>query len=30
MQIDGEPWEQHPAQISIDFHKQVPIIQLSQ
>ena len=23
MQIDGEPWEQHPAEISLQHHTQV-------
>ena len=28
MQIDGEPWEQHPADISLTHHKQVDVLQL--
>merc|ERR1719411_964769 len=24
MQTDGEPWEQHPATITVDHHRQVP------
>lgn len=26
MQIDGEPWEQHPAEISLKHHSQVPVL----
>jgi len=29
MQIDGEPWEQHPAQISLSHHSQVEMLQLA-
>ena len=29
MQIDGEPWEQHPADICISHHKQVDVLQMS-
>ena len=25
MQIDGEPWEQHPAEISLTHHAQVQL-----
>ena len=28
MQIDGEPWEQHPAEIDINFHNKVPALQI--
>lgn len=28
MQIDGEPWEQHPAEISIQFHAKVPVLKI--
>jgi diacylglycerol kinase (ATP) len=28
MQIDGEPWEQHPAEIDINFHNKIPVLQL--
>ena len=28
MQIDGEPWEQHPADITLTHHKQVEVLQL--
>jgi len=28
MQIDGEPWEQHPADISLRHHGQVPMLSL--
>ena len=28
MQIDGEPWEQHPADLSLTHHKQVDVLQL--
>jgi len=30
MQNDGEPWEQHPAEINIDHHKQIPIFQIDE
>jgi hypothetical protein len=30
MQIDGEPWEQHPAEISIDYHKTIPVLKLNE
>merc|ERR1712025_235274 len=29
MQIDGEPWEQHPADICLSHHKQVDILQMT-
>lgn len=29
MQVDGEPWEQHPAEIIINHHKQIPIFSFS-
>merc|ERR1719300_2225577 len=29
MQIDGEPWEQHPADISLTHHKQVDVLHFS-
>jgi len=28
MQTDGEPWEQHPATITVDHHRQVPVLSL--
>jgi len=28
MQIDGEPWEQHPSEISLQHHTQVPMVQM--
>ena len=28
LQIDGEPWEQHPAEIDINFHNKIPVLQL--
>ena len=28
MQIDGEPWEQHPAEIDINYHNKVPALQI--
>jgi len=29
MQIDGEPWEQHPAEISLQHHAQVPMLDMT-
>ena len=26
MQVDGEPWEQHPAEITITRHNQVTML----
>ena len=28
MQIDGEPWEQHPAEIDIQFHAKIPVLKI--
>lgn len=28
MQIDGEPWEQHPAEINICHHAKVPVLEI--
>ena len=30
MQIDGEPWEQHPAEIQINHHKSIPVLKIDQ
>jgi len=26
MQVDGEPWEQHPGEIFIDFHNRITML----
>jgi len=29
LQIDGEPWEQHPAEINLTHHSQVSLLKVS-
>jgi hypothetical protein len=26
VQVDGEPWEQHPAELNITFHNQATVL----
>jgi len=28
MQCDGEPWEQHPAEINITYHRKATVLRL--
>lgn len=30
MQIDGEPWEQHPAEINLSHQGQVPVLMVNE
>ena len=30
MQIDGEPWEQHPAEIQINYHNSIPVLKIQE